>query len=170
MDLRGFIRDIPDFPKKGIIFKDITPLLKDSRAFKEAVDRMCSRVSGLDFDLVIAPEARGFILGAAMAYELGKGFVPVRKPGKLPYRTVYEEFELEYGTDSLHIHEDALKEGQNVIVVDDVLATGGTAAALGRLVEKLGGNVVAMVFLIELGFLKPRERLSKYRVESIIVY
>ncbi len=170
MDLKEYIRDIPNFPKEGIIFKDITPLLKDREAFKEAVMQMCSRVKDLDFDLVIAPEARGFILGSAMAYELGKGFVPVRKPGKLPYKTVYEEFELEYGTDQLHIHEDAVERGQNVVVVDDVLATGGTASALGRLVRKLGGNVVAMVFLIELSFLNPRSKLSGYRVESIIIY
>ncbi len=170
MDLKEYIRDIPNFPKEGIIFKDITPLLKDREAFREAVMQMCSRVKDLDFDLVIAPEARGFILGSAMAYELGKGFVPVRKPGKLPYKTVYEEFELEYGTDQLHIHEDAVERGQNVVVVDDVLATGGTASALGRLVRKLGGNVVAMVFLIELSFLNPRSKLSGYRVESIIIY
>ena len=170
MDLKSFIRDVPDFPKKGILFRDITPLLRDKTAFRSAVKAMCDRIKDLDFDLIVAPEARGFILGSAMAYELGKGFVPVRKPGKLPYKTVYEEFELEYGKDQLHMHEDAIDRGQRVVVVDDVLATGGTASALGRLVEKVGGEVQAMVFLIELSFLKPREKLSKYRVESIIVY
>ena len=170
MDLKAYIRDIPDFPKEGIIFRDITPLLKDRGAFKAAIDQLCELVKDVNFDLIIAPEARGFILGAAMAYRLGKGFVPVRKPGKLPYKTVYEEFELEYGTDQLHIHVDAVKEGQSVLIVDDVLATGGTASALGRLVKKIGGEVSAMVFLIELTFLNPRERLQGYRVESLIKY
>ncbi len=170
MDLKSFIRDVPDFPRKGIIFRDITPLLRDPKAFKEAVKQMCERVSDIDFDLVVSPEARGFILGSAIAYELGKGFVPVRKPGKLPYKTIYEEFQLEYGTDQLHIHVDAIEKGQKVLIVDDVLATGGTASALGRLVEKLGGEIAAMDFLIELSFLKPRERLKEYRVESVIVY
>ncbi len=170
MDLRSYIRDIPDFPKEGIIFRDITPLLKDREAFSKAIDELCALVKDTDFDLIIAPEARGFILGSAMAYKLGKGFVPVRKPGKLPYKTVYEEFELEYGKDQLHIHVDAVEKGQNVLIVDDVLATGGTASALARLVEKVGGKVAAMVFLIELTFLNPREKLNGYRVESLIKY
>lgn len=170
MDLKAYVRDIPDFPKEGIIFRDITPLLRNQGAFKVAIDKLCELVKDVNFDLIIAPEARGFILGAAMAYRLGKGFVPVRKPGKLPYKTVYEEFELEYGTDQLHVHVDAVEEGQSVLIVDDVLATGGTASALGRLVEKIGGEVSAMVFLIELTFLNPRERLQGYRVESLIKY
>ncbi len=170
MDLKAYVRDIPDFPKEGIIFRDITPLLRNQEAFKVAIDQLCELVKDANFDLIIAPEARGFILGSAMAYRLGKGFVPVRKPGKLPYKTVYEEFELEYGTDQLHIHVDAVEEGQSVLIVDDVLATGGTASALGRLVEKIGGEVSAMVFLIELTFLNPRERLQGYRVESLIKY
>ena len=170
MDIKKFIRDIPDFPKKGIIFKDITPLLKDKDAFRETIDQLCDKVKDLDFDLIIAPEARGFILGSAMAYKLGKGFVPVRKPGKLPYKTVYEEFQLEYGTDQLHIHIDAVEKGQNVLIVDDVLATGGTAKALANLVEKVGGNVTGMIFLIELSFLNAREKLQGYWVKSLIEY
>ena len=170
MDIKKFIRDIPDFPKKGIIFKDITPLLKDKKAFKEAIDQLCNKVEGLNFDLIVAPEARGFILGSAMAYKLGKGFVPVRKPGKLPYKTAYEEFQLEYGTDQLHIHIDAVEKGQNVLIVDDVLATGGTAKALANLVKKVGGNVAGMIFLIELSFLNAREKLQNYWVESLIKY
>ena len=170
MDIKKFIRDIPDFPKEGIIFKDITPLLKDKDAFRETIDQLCKKVKDLNFDLIIAPEARGFILGSAMAYKLGKGFVPVRKPGKLPYKTVYEEFQLEYGTDQLHIHVDAVEKGQNVLIVDDVLATGGTAKALASLVEKVGGNVAGMIFLIELSFLNAREKLQGYWVESLIEF
>ncbi|PLV56362.1 adenine phosphoribosyltransferase [Thermotoga sp. SG1] len=170
MDLKQFIRDIPDFPQKGIIFRDITPLLKDSRAFREAIDRMCELVSDREFDLVVAPEARGFILGSAMAYKLGKGFVPVRKPGKLPYRTVYEEYQLEYGTEQLHIHEDAIERDQKVLIVDDVLATGGTAEALIRLVKKLGGEISALAFLVELSYLSPRKRLEGYDIKTLIVY
>jgi len=170
LDLKRFIRDIPDFPQKGIVFRDITPLLRNQEAFKEAIDRMCELVSDRDFDLVVAPEARGFILGAAMAYKLGKGFVPVRKPGKLPYKTVYEEYQLEYGTEQLHIHEDAIEKGQKVLIVDDVLATGGTAEALIRLVKKLGGEVVSLAFLVELSYLEPRKRLEGYDVKTLIVY
>jgi adenine phosphoribosyltransferase len=170
LDLKRFIRDIPDFPQKGIVFRDITPLLRNQEAFKEAIDRMCELVSDRDFDLVVAPEARGFILGAAMAYKLGKGFVPVRKPGKLPYKTVYEEYQLEYGTERLHIHEDAVEKGQRVLIVDDVLATGGTAEALIRLVKKLGGEVVSLAFLVELSYLEPRKRLKSYDIKTLIVY
>ena len=170
MDLKSFIRDIPDFPTKGIIFRDITPLLSNSDAFRGAVDTLCSAVSDLDYEIIVAPEARGFILGSAMAYKEGKGFVPVRKPGKLPYKTVSQEYQLEYGTEILQIHEDAIKKGQKVLIVDDVLATGGTAETLVKLVEKLGGEVVALAFLIELSYLKPRKRLKGYRVETIIVY
>ncbi|HIP92533.1 MAG TPA: adenine phosphoribosyltransferase [Thermotoga sp.] len=170
MDLKYFIRDIPDFPEKGIIFRDITPLLLNSDAFKEAVDALCSSVSDFDYEIIVAPEARGFILGSAMAYKEGKGFVPVRKPGKLPYKTVSQECQLEYGTEILQIHEDAIKKGQKVLIVDDVLATGGTAEALIKLVEKLGGEVVALAFLIELSYLKPREKLRGYQVKTIIVY
>ena len=170
MDLTAFIRAIPDFPKKGIIFRDITPLLKDPGAFMVAIDRIAELVSDIDFDLVVAPEARGFIIGSALAYKLGKGFVPVRKPGKLPYKTVSQKFQLEYGEDELQIHEDAIREGQKIVVVDDVLATGGTAEALGKLIKKLGGKVEAMAFLVELTFLNARERLKDYRVESVIRY
>ncbi len=134
------------------------------------MDTLCSAVSDLDYEIIVAPEARGFILGSAMAYKEGKGFVPVRKPGKLPYKTVSQEYQLEYGTEILQIHEDAIKKGQKVLIVDDVLATGGTAETLIKLVEKLGGEVVALAFLIELSYLKPREKLKGYRVETIIVY
>ncbi|PLV60035.1 adenine phosphoribosyltransferase [Thermotoga sp. KOL6] len=170
MDLKQFIRDIPDFPQKGIIFRDITPLLKNNEAFKEAIDRLCDLVSEEEFELVVAPEARGFIIGSAMAYKLGKGFVPVRKPGKLPYKTVYEEYQLEYGTEQLHIHEDAIERGQRILIVDDVLATGGTAEALIRLVKKLGGEVAALTFLVELSYLEPRKRLEGYNLKTLIVY
>ncbi len=170
MDLTAFVRDIPDFPKKGIVFKDITPLLKDPAAFMIAIDRMAELVNDVDFDLFIAPEARGFILGSALAYKMAKGFVPARKPGKLPYKTISQKFQLEYGKDELQIHVDAIKEGQKVVIIDDVLATGGTAETLGKLVKKLGGRVEAMLFLVELSFLKARERLRDYRVESLIIY
>ncbi|MCD6552291.1 adenine phosphoribosyltransferase [Thermotoga sp.] len=170
MDLKQFIRDIPNFPQKGIIFRDITPLLKDSEAFSEAINRMCELVADREFDLIVAPEARGFILGAAMAYKLGKGFVPVRKPGKLPYKTVYAEYQLEYGIEQLHIHEDAIEKGQKVLIVDDVLATGGTAEALIRLVKKLGGEISALAFLVELSYLEPRKRLEGYDLKTLIVY
>lgn len=170
MDLKNFIRDIPDFPVKGIIFRDITPLLRNKKAFGEAVNRLCDAVKDLDFELVVAPEARGFILGSAIAYKLGKGFVPVRKPGKLPYKTVYEEYQLEYGVERLYIHEDAIERGQRVLIVDDVLATGGTAEALIRLVRKLGGEVAGLAFLIELSYLNPRKRLEGYELRALIVY
>ncbi len=170
MDLKNFIRDIPDFPVKGIIFRDITPLLRNKEAFGEAVNRLCDAVKDLDFELVVAPEARGFILGSAIAYKLGKGFVPVRKPGKLPYKTVYEEYQLEYGVERLYVHEDAIERGQRVLIVDDVLATGGTAEALIRLVRKLGGEVAGLAFLIELSYLNPRKRLEGYELRTLIVY
>lgn len=170
MDLRSFIRDIPDFPSKGIIFRDVTPLLRNPAAFQKAIDEMTKAIQDLIFDLILSPEARGFIFGAALAYRLGKGFVPVRKPGKLPYHTVSVEYSLEYGTAQLHMHSDALQKGQRVIIVDDVLATGGTAEAMANLVKKMGGEVLGMCFLIELSYLNPRERLKDYDVRSILVY
>jgi len=170
VELKTFIRDIPDFPAKGIIFRDVTPLLKNPAALQKAIDEMTKILQDMRFDLIVSPEARGFIFGAALAYRLGKGFVPVRKPGKLPYRTVSIEYSLEYGTAQLHMHSDALQQGQRVVIVDDVLATGGTAAAIANLVKNVGGEVTGMCFLIELSYLNPRERLKGYDVRSVLVY
>jgi len=170
MDLKAFIRDIPDFPQKGVIFRDITPLIKNPDAFKYAIDTIVEEVKKYEFDLVVCPEARGFIIGAPIAYLLGKGFVPVRKPGKLPYKTVSDTYELEYGKAELHIHEDAIEPCQKVLIVDDVLATGGTALALKRLVEKVGGTVVASAFLIELTYLNPRNLLKDLPIIAPIKY
>ncbi|MEJ5258033.1 MAG: adenine phosphoribosyltransferase [Fervidobacterium sp.] len=170
MDLKAFIRDIPDFPQKGVIFRDITPLLKDPTAFKHAIDTIVEEAKKYEFDLIVCPEARGFMIGAPLAYILNKGFVPVRKPGKLPYKTISDTYELEYGKAELHIHEDAVKLGQKVLIVDDVLATGGTALALKRLVEKVGGQVVASAFLIELTYLNPRDLLKDLPIIAPIKY
>lgn len=170
LDLSSFIRDIPDFPKEGIIFKDITPLLQDANALRYTVDQMAEFGVGKKVDVVLGAEARGFILGATLAYTLGAGFVPARKPGKLPHQTVAAEYDLEYGTDSLEIHEDAIGPGSRVLVHDDLLATGGTARAKCDLVEKLGGEVVGVTFIIELDFLKGRDKLKEYDVLSLIKY
>ncbi|MGQ9856522.1 MAG: adenine phosphoribosyltransferase [Fervidobacterium sp.] len=170
MDLKAFIRDIPDFPQKGVIFRDITPLLKDPTAFKHAIDTIVEETKKYEFDVIVCPEARGFMIGAPLAYILNKGFVPVRKPGKLPYKTISDTYELEYGKAELHIHEDAIKPGQKVLIVDDVLATGGTALALKRLVEKVGGQVVASAFLIELTYLNPRDLLKDLPIIAPIKY
>ncbi|WP_041076000.1 adenine phosphoribosyltransferase [Thermotoga caldifontis] len=170
MDLKDFIRDIPDFPTKGIIFRDVTPLLRNPAAFQKAIDEMTRTIQDMNFDLIVSPEARGFIFGAALAYRLAKGFVPVRKPGKLPYQTVSVEYSLEYGTAQLHMHSDAVQKNQRVVIVDDVLATGGTAAAIVDLVKSVGGEVAGMCFLIELSYLSPRERLKGYDVRSVLVY
>jgi adenine phosphoribosyltransferase len=169
-ELRRIIRDVPDFPKKGIIFKDITPVLADPQAFKKAIDAMAQSLASRDFDLLVGIESRGFIFAAALAYALGKGKVPVRKPGKLPSKTVQVSYELEYGTDRLEIHEDAIRAGQSVVIVDDVLATGGTARGTANLVEKVGGEVVALSFFIELEFLKGREKLAGFDVRSVLSY
>ncbi len=168
--LADSIRDVADFPKPGIIFKDITPLLADPAAFRQAVDQLAEPFRGAGVELVVAAEARGFIFGGAVACELGAGFVPVRKPGKLPYETAEETYELEYGTDALEIHTDAVRPGQRVLLLDDLLATGGTMLATARLVEKLGAEVVGMVFLIELSFLAGREKLKDYRLVTLIQY
>jgi adenine phosphoribosyltransferase len=170
MKLEDRIRDIPDFPKKGILFKDITPLLQDAAAFKQAIDTFTDRYRGRGIDMVVAAEARGFILGAPLAYNLGVGFVPVRKPAKLPAECISAEYALEYGLDSLHMHKDAILPGQKVLIIDDLLATGGTVAAKIELVERLGGEVAALAFLVELTFLKGRERLKNYEVTSLIQY
>jgi len=170
MDLAEMIRDVPDFPKEGIVFKDITTLIKDPQAFKQVVDILAEHYAGQEIDLVAAVEARGYIFGAPVAYQLGAGFVPVRKVGKLPAETVREEYELEYGTDSVEMHRDAIQPGQKVLIVDDLIATGGSAAATARLVERLGGEVVGIAFLIELAFLRGVEKLKGYDVFTVIEY
>ncbi len=170
LDLASKIRDVPDFPKEGILFKDVMPLIADAEYFAESIRQLAEWSRPRKPDLVLGAEARGFIFGGALAYELGAGFVPARKPGKLPWETIEATYALEYGTDSLQIHRDAIGEGARVIVLDDVLATGGTAKAKCELVEQLGGNVVGVVFLIELTFLNGRERLAGYDVHSLIQY
>jgi adenine phosphoribosyltransferase len=170
MNLRGFIRDIPDFPKPGIVFKDITPLLLDPAALDFAVTSIAAYARPLDVDLVVAAEARGFILGAAVARELGVGFVPARKPGKLPAETVSAEYILEYGVDALEMHADALRDGARVLLHDDLLATGGTARALCELAEGAGAVVAGCAFLVELSFLGGREKLAPYDVHTLIAY
>ena len=170
MDLRAFIRDIPDFPQPGIVFRDITPLLLDPRALDDAVVGLARLAEPLGVDFVVAAEARGFILGGALARELNAGFVPARRPGKLPHETVSAEYALEYGINALEVHADALAGGTRVLVHDDLLATAGTAGALCELVERLGGEVAACAFVIELSFLKGRERLSPRPVLSLIDY
>lgn len=169
MELKDTIRAIEDYPKKGVIFRDITTLLKDKDAFNKAVDEMAEKIDK-DVDKIIGIEARGFIFGAALAYKLNKGFVPVRKPGKLPWDKVSESYELEYGEDSIEIHKDAIEAGEKIVIVDDLLATGGTSKACINLVEKLKGEVSSAIFLVELEDLKGREILSGTRVESIIKY
>ncbi len=168
--LKSAIRDVPDFPKPGILFKDITTLLQDPAQLRRALDLMAVLCGDLEVDKVVAIESRGFILGGALAYHLGKGFVPVRKPGKLPWRARKASYQLEYGTDSLEMHEDALAAGESVLIVDDVIATGGTAKAVASLAEGLGARVSAYLFLVELSFLKGRERLAGYDVRSLVRY
>jgi adenine phosphoribosyltransferase len=168
--LQAAIRDVPDFPKKGILFKDITTLLKDPKMFRLAVDRFMALFDGRPLDKVIAIESRGFIFGSVVADRLGIGFVPVRKPGKLPWKTRRASYALEYGTDSLEIHDDALSSGEKVLVVDDVIATGGTAAAVGELVAGFGASVTAYAFLVELTFLDGRAKLAGSDVLSLIRY
>lgn len=170
MDLASMIRDVPDFPKPGIIFKDITTLIKDPDAFQAAIDAMLDYCEDMTVDLVVAVESRGYIFGGALAYELGAGFVPVRKLDKLPAETISVEYSLEYGTAVLEMHKDAIQPGQKVLVVDDLLATGGTAKATIDLVERLGGEVVAVLFLIELTFLHGLEKLKGYNVFSLIEF
>ncbi|MDQ6804351.1 MAG: adenine phosphoribosyltransferase [Actinomycetota bacterium] len=170
VDLRARIRDIPDFPRQGIVFKDITPLLLDASALDAAVAQLAAYSSSLEVEFVVAAEARGFILGAALARELGAGFVPARKPGKLPHATISAEYALEYGIDALEVHADALAGGARVLVHDDLLATGGTARALCDLVTGLGAEVVGCSFLIELSFLGGRELLHPYEVHALLEY
>ncbi len=168
MDIAKIIRSIPDFPKKGIVFKDITTLLENPAAFKYTVDWFCDTFRDSGATKVCAAEARGFMFAAAIGYRMDWGIVPIRKPGKLPWRTIHEDYELEYGTATLHIHEDAVRRGEKVLVVDDLLGTGGTAKAVINLVERLGGSVVGAGFVVELDFLHPRECLRGYRVESLV--
>ncbi len=170
MDLKSKIRNIPDFPKKGIVFRDITTLTGDGEAFKYAVDKMVDNYSGVVIDAILGAEARGFIFGAVMAYKMGVGFIPVRKPGKLPYKTTQVSYDLEYGSNILEMHVDAVNKGDKVLIVDDLVATGGTARAKAELVEKNGGNVVGFCFLIELEFLNPRKLLEDYDIFSLIKY
>jgi adenine phosphoribosyltransferase len=170
IDLAARIRAIPDFPKPGILFRDIMPLLQDPQTLRAAVDRMAEWSVGRHVDVVLGAESRGFILGSALAYALNAGFVCARKPGKLPYTTVSESYELEYGSDALEVHADAITPGMNVLVHDDLLATGGTAAAKLRLVQKMGGNVVGAAFLIELADLHGRDKLAGVDVFTLITY
>jgi adenine phosphoribosyltransferase len=168
--IRQAIRDIPNFPKPGVVFKDITPLLSNGRLFKRTIDILADRYRSQRVDTVLGIESRGFIIGAALAYELGAGFCIVRKPGKLPYETHKASYSLEYGTDALEIHIDAIPRSARVVIADDLLATGGTAAATAELVTKLGGTVVECAFVIELSFLKGREKLKPYGVFSLLRY
>jgi adenine phosphoribosyltransferase len=170
LDLRERVRDVPDFPTQGIVFKDLMPLIADPTYFSETIERLAEWARPRSPELVLGAEARGFIFGAALAYALGAGFIPARKPGKLPRETVEATYALEYGTDSLQVHRDAVAEGARVLILDDVLATGGTAKAKVELVESLGGVVVGVLFVIELTFLEGRKRLDGYDVHALIEY
>ncbi len=169
-NLEAYIRDIPDFPKQGIVYKDISPLLQNPSAMKQAVDLFLEKLGGGKIDKVVGIESRGFFFATLLAERLNAGFVPIRKPGKLPYKTHREEYALEYGTDILEIHQDAINSGENILIHDDVLATGGTALAACNLVEKLGGNIIQCNFLVELSFLKGKEKLANYEVQSLLKY
>lgn len=171
MDLKEKLRHVINFPKEGIDFIDITTVLQDADALKQCVDelKVMAEAAG-DFDLIVGPESRGFIFGTPLAYILNKGFIPIRKKGKLPYKSIKVEYQLEYGTDILEMHEDSIKTGQKVVIVDDLLATGGTTEANIKLVEKLGGEVVGIVYFIELSFLNGRERLKGYKVNSLVQF
>ncbi len=169
-DLKQFIREVPDFPKEGILYYDISTLLQNPRALRMTIDQFVWLFSDQHVDKVVGIESRGFMFGSIVAYNLNAGFVPVRKPGKLPAHTVGEEYELEYGTDQLEIHRDAIDDGERVLIVDDLIAIGGTAAATTRLVESVGGKVVGLGFVVELAFLEGRRRLAGYPVESLIKY
>jgi len=170
MVLEKYIRSIPDFPKKGILFRDITTLLNNKTALKKTIDGLAKMLKGKKIDYIMAAESRGFIFGMPLAYKLGCGFVPVRKPGKLPYKTYKAVYALEYGTDSLEVHQDAVKKNSKVLILDDLLATGGTATAMVNLTEKLGAKVAAIAFVIELTFLNGKDKLKNYPVYSLIKY
>ena len=170
MDFKQYIREVPDFPEPGIGFKDITTLLQDGPVFRSAIKAIVDLLPKTAIDVVVGPESRGFLVGAPLAYELGAGFVPVRKPGKLPYDTVRQSYTLEYGEDALEIHADAILPGQRVLIADDLLATGGTTAATIELIRKLGGEVVGLAFLIELTFLQGRKNLPDCPIASLVQY
>lgn len=170
MDLKNYIRDVPDFPKKGILFRDLTTLWKDKEAFKKCLDIIIEKYKDKGIDKVVAPESRGFIVGAPVAYGINAGFVPVRKEGKLPAEVIKVTYQLEYGTDTLTIHKDAINKGERILIIDDLLATGGTCNAITQLVNKLGGQIVGIAFIVELCDLKGRELLKNYDVFSIIKY
>ncbi len=170
MDLDKLIRNVPDFPQKGIMFKDITTLLSDAEGFAYAIDKMEERYRDKKIDKIIGIESRGFIFGAPLAYKLGCGFIPVRKPGKLPYESIKEDYSLEYGKNTLEIHIDALREGERVVIIDDLLATGGTAKAAANLITRLKGDIVSIDFLVELEFLNGRDKLKGYSVHSYLKY
>ncbi len=169
-DLAAMVRDVPDFPKPGILFKDITPLLQDAEAFRQAIDRMAEAWAGKKIDVVLGIEARGFLFASALAYKLNAGLVIVRKPGKLPYKTKSVTYALEYGTDSLQIHDDALRAGQRVLIVDDVLATGGTVKAVTELVRQFNADIAGIAFLSELAFLRGREKLAAFELSTLITF
>lgn len=168
--LEEYVKSIPDFPEKGIIFRDVTSVLQDAEGLHLAIDQMQEKLEGVDFDVVLGPESRGFIFGVPIAYNMHKAFVPVRKKGKLPRATISQTYDLEYGTATIEIHKDAIQPGQKVVIIDDLIATGGTAEAIIKMVEELGGEVVKIVFLMELAGLKGRERLSGYDIDSAIIY
>lgn len=169
-NIESFIRDIPDFPKPGIVFKDITPLLGDGKAFKASIDQLAELMKDVPCDAIVGIESRGFLFGTALAMAKGVGFVPIRKPGKLPYDTVSREYSLEYGTDKVEMHRDAVKEGQSVVIIDDLIATGGTATAACELVEQVGATVSALGFVIALDFIPWRERLGDREVRALLRY
>ena len=168
--LEEYVKSIPDFPEKGIIFRDVTSVLQDAEGLHLAIDQMQEKLEGVDFDVVLGPESRGFIFGVPIAYNMHKAFVPVRKKGKLPRATISQTYDLEYGTATIEIHKDAIQPGQKVVIIDDLIATGGTTEAIIKMVEELGGEVVRCVFLMELAGLKGRERLNGYDIDSAIIY
>lgn len=170
MDFKNIIREIPNFPIEGVLFRDITPVLKDGQALSEAVDNIADVLNLFEFDYIVAPESRGFIFAMPLAYKLKKGFIPIRKEGKLPAEKISKTYELEYGNSTIEIHKDAIKEGDKIVIVDDLLATGGTTKAIAELIEQLGGKIVNMTFFIELENLNGRKLLSNYDIKSIIKY
>jgi adenine phosphoribosyltransferase len=169
-DLQSYVRSIPDFPEPGIVFRDVTSVLQDKDGLKMAIDQMQELLDGLDFDVIVGPESRGFIFGVPIAYNLNKAFVPIRKKGKLPCETISMDYDLEYGKATIEIHKDAIKPGQKVVIVDDLIATGGTIEAITKLIEMLGGEVVKIVFLMELKGLKGRQKLGNYDIDAVIQY